>query len=87
MLFAELRKIMDNAGIGRAFYKIPSDKEWDFYEGYRIDRAGDFFNVSYSEHGNEQMVKAGLTEEQACAVVYNKMRSSWPELASDLPVT
>lgn len=68
----ELRTALERKRVDESLYSI--DKLADQSESYSVVRDGDRWKVVYKERGEFTDVETGLTEDEACDLVYRMFR-------------
>jgi hypothetical protein len=64
----ELRNILADAGVDSALYSL--DGPAPSSESYSLVADGDFWKVLYKERGRYSEIQGGLSERQACLLIY-----------------
>ena len=75
----QLRNVLMRKGFNETLYSIGELASHS--ESYSIVRDGGLWKVVYKERGAFNDIESGLSEEQACDLVYNMFREifGWPD--------
>jgi hypothetical protein len=71
----ELRDALARKRVNESLYSI--DKLADQSESYSVVRDGDKWKVVYKERGEFTDIETGLTEDEACDLVYRLFRDAF----------